>query len=211
MIHVSFVSPLTLRGQDLSFIHTQSPFGQVLIVALKPKENDLNISEYMSPPSLVFLGFCPLEKQTVLLTYLDQKWHPRQIIPDSFSLDHIVDLIFNSYLNEISTINFTQKDNSNPQDSLLNLILCGTPFQHRVWNALCSIPRGQCTTYGAVSKKLNSHPRAVGGAIGRNPISYLVPCHRVLASNQTLNGYRWGLSVKEKLLRAEGVALKSSI
>lgn len=83
----------------------------------------------------------------------------------------------------------------------------GTDFQHRVWTALRAIPRGRTTTYGALARELGS-PRgaqAVGRAVGTNPISIVIPCHRVLSSTGTLTGYAGGVDTKQALLRLEGV------
>lgn len=83
----------------------------------------------------------------------------------------------------------------------------GTPFQQAVWQALLQIPRGASTSYGALSQGLGrpSAVRAVAGAVGRNPVSVLVPCHRVLGSNGALTGYAGGLERKAALLQLEGV------
>lgn len=83
----------------------------------------------------------------------------------------------------------------------------GTPFQQHVWQALCTIPYGETTTYGAIALTLGgvNHARAVGTAIGRNPISIIVPCHRVLGGSGTLTGYAGGLHRKRALLHLEGV------
>lgn len=83
---------------------------------------------------------------------------------------------------------------------------CGTPFQQAVWRALLAIPRGATTSYGALARRLgNPHAvRAVGAAVGRNPISVVVPCHRVLGSGGALTGYAGGLTRKVALLRLEG-------
>lgn len=87
----------------------------------------------------------------------------------------------------------------------------GTDYQKRVWDALRSIPYGKQTSYKAIAELLNQEkperltsPRAVGGAVGRNPISILLPCHRVLALNQALTGYAGGLDRKVRLLAIEG-------
>jgi methylated-DNA-[protein]-cysteine S-methyltransferase len=82
----------------------------------------------------------------------------------------------------------------------------GTPFQRAVWQALRGIPAGQTTTYGAVAAKAGSARavRAAGAAIGRNPLSILVPCHRVLGRDGALTGYAGGLARKQALLRLEG-------
>ena len=84
----------------------------------------------------------------------------------------------------------------------------GTPFQQAVWRALLEIPYGSTATYGAIARRIGrpSAPRAVGMATGRNPISIIVPCHRVVGSNGTLTGYGGGLDRKEWLLALEGVA-----
>ncbi|MEK7346287.1 MAG: methylated-DNA--[protein]-cysteine S-methyltransferase [Pseudomonadota bacterium] len=82
----------------------------------------------------------------------------------------------------------------------------GTAFQQSVWQALRQIPLSQTASYGDLAKQLN-HPkavRAVGAAVGRNPISIIVPCHRILGAGGQLTGYAGGLWRKEALLRLEG-------
>ena len=90
-------------------------------------------------------------------------------------------------------------------DLLLDLH-CGTDFQQSVWQALLKIGHGEVTSYGEVSRRIG-HPsamRAVGSAIGRNPVSIIVPCHRVMGSSGALTGYAGGLDRKAALLRLEG-------
>ncbi|UKZ46817.1 hypothetical protein TrVGV298_001027 [Trichoderma virens] len=91
-----------------------------------------------------------------------------------------------------------------------------TPFEKRVWTALCQIPRGRVTTYGLLSAYLGTSPRAVGNALRRNPFAPEVPCHRVVATGGALGGFKgsWpkdgeGITITEKksLLRGEGVRL----
>lgn len=79
----------------------------------------------------------------------------------------------------------------------------GTPFQKAVWTRLLSVPYGATVTYGALAAEFHSSARAVGGAVGRNPISLLIPCHRVLGADGRLTGYAGGLWRKEKLLLLE--------
>ncbi|MBD5388812.1 methylated-DNA--[protein]-cysteine S-methyltransferase [bacterium] len=79
----------------------------------------------------------------------------------------------------------------------------GTPFQKRVWAALRDIPHGQTTTYGAIAARIGAHPRAVGAAVGRNPISIIIPCHRVVGVRGAITGYAGGVNRKEKLLALE--------
>jgi len=89
----------------------------------------------------------------------------------------------------------------------LHLAARGTAFQRRVWEALATIPSGSTTTYGALAASLGlgaGASRAVGAAIGRNPIGIVVPCHRVIGSDGTLTGYAGGLDRKRWLLMHEG-------
>jgi len=83
---------------------------------------------------------------------------------------------------------------------------CGTAFQQSVWQALLDIPQGEVTSYGEISRRIGKPAavRAVGGAIGRNPVSIIVPCHRVTGNGGALTGYAGGLDRKTALLRLEG-------
>ena len=82
----------------------------------------------------------------------------------------------------------------------------GTPFQQAAWRALCGIARGQTTRYGLLAARLGqpTAARAVGAAVGRNPLSVIVPCHRVVGSDGGLTGYAGGLARKVRLLALEG-------
>lgn len=89
-------------------------------------------------------------------------------------------------------------------DFLPPIKLTGSDFQRHVWQALLDIPYGQTTTYGDIARSLGCRSaQAVGGAVGRNPIAIIVPCHRVIGSNGTLTGYAYGLEIKEYLLQME--------
>lgn len=87
----------------------------------------------------------------------------------------------------------------------VELDLVGTAFQKNVWEALLGIPLGETRSYGQLAKQLGKPraTRAVGAANGRNPISIIVPCHRVIGSNGKLTGFAGGLGIKEHLLRLE--------
>lgn len=98
------------------------------------------------------------------------------------------------------------------QDFELPLALAGTPFQRRVWQELLALPFGCTETYAAIARRIERPyaVRAVGSAIGRNPVSIIVPCHRVLGTSGALSGYAGGLQRKQYLLAHEGViALES--
>jgi methylated-DNA-[protein]-cysteine S-methyltransferase len=90
----------------------------------------------------------------------------------------------------------------------LDVAAVGTPFQHRVWDALREIPFGSVMTYGDLACHIGrpSAARAVGLANGRNPLSIVVPCHRVVGRGGVLTGYAGGLEVKRRLLAHEGAA-----
>ncbi|EHI75539.1 methylated-DNA--protein-cysteine S-methyltransferase [Streptococcus criceti] len=84
----------------------------------------------------------------------------------------------------------------------------GTAFQKRVWQVLVAIPAGSTLTYGQIAKKLNCRSaQAVGSAVGKNPISIFIPCHRVLGSQGKLTGYAGGLDKKAWLLEHEGLTI----
>ncbi|MGP6089048.1 methylated-DNA--[protein]-cysteine S-methyltransferase [Antarctobacter jejuensis] len=91
------------------------------------------------------------------------------------------------------------------------LFLIGAPFQIKVWEALLQIPSGHVTTYSEIAECID-HPkavRAVGTAVGRNPISYLIPCHRALRKSGGLGGYHWGIPVKRAILAWEAARLEA--
>ena len=95
------------------------------------------------------------------------------------------------------------------ENEITKLLLTGTPFQLKVWNALLQIPAGKITTYFDIAQMIG-HPRswrAVANAIGSNPIAYFIPCHRVLRKAGGLCGYNWGIDKKRALLQVEGVSL----
>lgn len=92
-----------------------------------------------------------------------------------------------------------------PDPAVLPLSPAGTAFQQMVWDILLSIPYGETATYGAIAKAISPamSAQAVGGAVGRNPIGIIIPCHRVIGANGQLTGYAGGLANKKWLLRHE--------
>ena len=91
------------------------------------------------------------------------------------------------------------------------LDFAGTPFQQDVWRALLTIPYGQTRSYGEIARQIGrpSAVRAVGAANGKNPISIIAPCHRVIGATGELTGFAGGLHAKETLLALEGISLSS--
>lgn len=134
------------------------------------------------------------------------------------------------YLGKLKN-NFIEKDNDviiqtkkwldeyfqglKPNLSKLKLKPMGTAFQQEVWHILCDITYGQTLTYGEIAKRVaekmgkeSMSAQAVGGAVGHNPISIIIPCHRVLGKNRTLTGYAGGIDKKKILLELENIQFK---
>jgi methylated-DNA-[protein]-cysteine S-methyltransferase len=121
-----------------------------------------------------------------------QRYCPAPLVPDGDSLAD-------------ATAQLTEYVGGARQSFDLPLDLAGTPFQRRVWAALLAIPYGETTTYRDLARDLGQPggAQAVGGAVARNPVSIIVPCHRVLGSDGSLTGYAWGVHVKRWLLDHE--------
>lgn len=105
---------------------------------------------------------------------------------------------------------YFQGDRPNPSE--LPLAPSGGEFRRAVWRILCDIPYGRVITYGDIAREISRKrggarmsAQAVGGAVGHNPVSIIIPCHRVVGSNGSLTGYAGGLDIKIKLLELEGV------
>ncbi len=99
-----------------------------------------------------------------------------------------------------------------PEISELPLAPAGSDFRQEVWKLLCEIPYGEVTTYGAIAGKMAGRlqkktmsAQAIGGAVGHNPISIIIPCHRLVGTNGSLTGYAGGIEKKIRLLELEGV------
>ena len=103
-----------------------------------------------------------------------------------------------------------------PQISELSLAPEGSDFRKAVWQILCEIPYGKTVSYGEIARQMAKHlglnrmsAQAVGGAVGHNPISIIIPCHRVVGTNGSLTGYAGGISKKRQLLALEGVDVEN--
>lgn len=101
-----------------------------------------------------------------------------------------------------------------PDIKSLPLSPYGSDFRQAVWKILCKIPYGQTTTYGEIARQIAKQKglskmsaQAIGDAVGHNPISIIIPCHRVIGTNGSLTGYAGGLDLKIKLLKHEGVLI----
>ena len=94
-------------------------------------------------------------------------------------------------------------ENRNMENLVLHIY--GTEFQIEVWKSLMRVPFGELTTYKAIAAEIENPKaiRAVGSAIGRNPVSCIIPCHRIIRTDGGLGGYYWGIDVKKKMLEGE--------
>jgi len=164
------------RGADLTICYSfhESPFGSIVVASTE-------------------LGVCKIEfidSQEMGLQVLRQEWPQAILVPDQLKNQPVVDLIFS---------------NNGQRSGRIALNLKGTPFQMKVWEALLRIPEGQLTTYSQIADFIG-HPgasRAVGSAIGSNPVAVLIPCHRVIRGDGGIGGYHWGNDRKLGLIAWE--------
>jgi AraC family transcriptional regulator, regulatory protein of adaptative response / methylated-DNA-[protein]-cysteine methyltransferase len=177
------MTPATYRkggeGMKLGYTVTKSPLGKVLVAATE------------RGVSAVYLG----DAEAKLLAELRKEYARAEIAPATDS--------FQRWVREI-----VQRIEGRQPHFELPLDLQATAFQRRVWKELQRIPRGRTRTYSQVARSLGQPKavRAVARACATNPVSVVVPCHRVIREDGTLAGYRWGLSRKEKLLERERAA-----
>lgn len=141
-------------------------------------------------------GICRLEFidsviDTMAAQRLRKTWPKALLKEETVKTGKIIQQIFSS--------------SHSPEKRPLLLLLRGTNFQLKVWQALLKIPQGCVASYGYLAEKLGqpNASRAVGTAIGNNPISYLIPCHRVLRGDGGIGGYRWGIDRKQAILGKE--------
>ncbi|UIF91595.1 methylated-DNA--[protein]-cysteine S-methyltransferase [Cupriavidus sp. UYPR2.512] len=151
------------------------------------------------------LGTILLRAQGAHLTglfFAGQKYHPADIA-DSRDVPPADAAVLDRAASELAEYFAGRRDTFT-----VPVRFAGSPFQQRVWEALLAIPCGETASYGQLARTLGlppAHARAVGGAVGRNPLSVIVPCHRVLGSAGALTGYAGGIDRKRALLQREGV------
>lgn len=152
-------------GENLSinYSHVESPFGKLLIAS--------------TAKGICYLSF--VDDEQLGYTLLAEMFPNANIQKHSDSFQQ-------------SAMSIFSLDWTKPEE--IKLHIKGTPFQLKVWEALLKIPMGQLTTYGSIAKSIDN-PRAyqaVGTAVGHNPVSFLIPCHRVIQSSGTFGEYHWG-------------------
>jgi AraC family transcriptional regulator of adaptative response/methylated-DNA-[protein]-cysteine methyltransferase len=151
-----------------------SPFGEAILVA--------------TDRGLAGLGFVDGGDRPVALADMQRRWPKAAYVEDEAATAPLARRIFDPL--------------SWRAEQPLRVVLIGTDFEVRVWQTLLRVPLGRATTYSDIASRLGkpSASRAVGAAVGKNPISFVVPCHRVLGRSGTLTGYHWGLTRKQAML-----------
>ena len=163
-------------------------------------------TRYQSPLGSIIIA--ATAKGLAGLWFDDQRHLPRELVgpavwpsdPDHLVLKEVISQLTEYFSGQRSSFDV-------PLD-----LAYGTAFQQSVWRALLKIPQGGTASYGEVSQRIGKPAavRAVGAAVGRNPVSIIVPCHRVMGAGGKLTGYAGGLERKSALLKLEGVALEGA-
>ena len=161
-------------GVEMQFGYGITPFGEALLA--------------WTERCVCFLGFCHEKGKQHIWNQLSEQW------PDADLSEN------NRQAHEKLTDIFVEEEHKK-----LKIWLRGSPFQLQVWEALLSIPTGTHCTYGQLASFAGKTgaSRATGSAIGRNPVSWLIPCHRVINSLGTMGGYRWGINTKQAMIGYE--------
>ncbi len=171
------------KGQNLKIDYAfyQSPFGKIIIAS--------------TPKGICHIGFAGNERPAVRA--LHEKYGNAKLTERSNSSHRQVLKVFSNDWNDISEI---------------RLHIKGTPFQLKVWEALLKIPFGELSTYSRVAESIGrpTASRAVGAAIGDNPVAYLIPCHRVIRSTGVLGDYHWGSDRKAAIVAWESARTESA-
>jgi AraC family transcriptional regulator, regulatory protein of adaptative response / methylated-DNA-[protein]-cysteine methyltransferase len=170
-------------GIVMRFGFHPSPFGESILVA--------------SERGLAGLGFVDGGDRAAALADMRRRWPRAEYVEDSATTAPLARRIFDP--------------KTWAADRPLRVVLIGTDFEVRVWQTLLRIPLGKATTYSDIACRLGkaSASRAVGAAVGKNPISFVVPCHRVLGRSGALTGYHWGLTRKQAILGWEAGKLSA--
>ncbi|PSC03322.1 6-O-methylguanine DNA methyltransferase [Alsobacter soli] len=162
------------EGVTLSYGFHPSPFGEAIVVA--------------TPRGLAGIGFVDDGDRAAALADMVRRWPRAAFVEDQGATAGVARRAFDP--------------EAWRQDRPLRVVLIGTDFEVRVWQTLLRIPMGRATTYSDIARHIGAPKaaRAVGAAVGRNPISFVVPCHRVLGRSGALTGYHWGLTRKQAML-----------
>lgn len=138
------------------------------------------------------LAFVDQQNSGEVLRGISQQWPKAKMVRDQQGTRKYVGAIFG-------------RTTSGAARPSVHLLVKATDFQIKVWQALLQIPAGTRTTYQSIARQIHRPRavRAVGNAVGQNPVAYVIPCHRVIRSDGQLGGYRWGAGRKQAMLDAE--------
>jgi AraC family transcriptional regulator of adaptative response/methylated-DNA-[protein]-cysteine methyltransferase len=170
-------------GLTMRFGFHPSPFGEAILVATKR--------------GLAGLGFVDDGDREAALADMRARWPKADYVEDQAATAPLAGRIFDPL--------------RWAAEQPLRVVLIGTDFEVRVWQTLLRIPLGRATTYSDIASRIGkpSAARAVGAAVGKNPLSFVVPCHRVLGRSGALTGYHWGLTRKQAILGWEAGRLSA--
>jgi AraC family transcriptional regulator of adaptative response/methylated-DNA-[protein]-cysteine methyltransferase len=162
------------EGLTVHFGFHPSPFGKALIMA--------------TDRGLAGLAFADTGEEQATLADMKRRWPKADYVENTARTAPIAQRVFDS--------------RQWRQEQPLRVVLIGTDWEVRVWEALLRVPMGRLTTYSGLAGKVSTPAaaRAVGAAVGRNPIAFVVPCHRVIGKAGELTGYHWGLTRKRAML-----------
>src|ERR1041385_8800785 len=162
------------EGLTISYGFHPSPFGIALVMA--------------TPRGLAGLAFGDPGEEKAMLADMRGRWVKAAYVEDKSITTPLAARIFDPKLWR--------------PDRPLRIVMIGTDFEVRVWETLLGIPMGKCSTYSDIASKIGrpKAARAVGAAVGKNPLSFVVPCHRVLGRSGDITGYHWGLTRKRAML-----------
>lgn len=161
-------------GMALNYGFHPSPFGCAIVIA--------------SGRGLAGLGFADPGQEQTAFADMRRRWPRATFVADHAGTAALAQRIFDTKLWQA--------------DQPLRVVLIGTDFEVRVWETLLKIPMGRAVSYSDIATNINNPKasRAVGAAVGKNPISFVVPCHRALGKSGTLTGYHWGITRKQAML-----------
>ena len=174
-------------GLELAYGFHDSPFGVCLLVATERGLAGIAFADDHEPAGTLEPCTCP-EGRAAALADMKSRWPRASFNEDSSATAPYARAVFGA--------------DSEEGPGKLDLVLIGTEFDVSVWRTLMRIPKGFATTYSDIARHIGNPKaaRAVGSAVGRNPISFVVPCHRVLRKSGALGGYHWGLARKQAII-----------
>jgi len=192
-VNLEAASPGELKAGGAGWIvtcgFTESPFGKCLIAE--------------SPRGICHLSF--VESEKTALSELQKEWPRAELKRDDFMAEKLAGRIF--------ALNAAKQRAGSETGAPLRAFIRGTSFQVLVWRALLQIRAGSLTSYGRLAAAIGkpAASRAVGAAVGQNPLAYLIPCHRVIRETGALGGYHWGLERKRAMIAWESAAPRIAV